>query len=346
MKIFVTGGAGFIGSHTVQALLEQGHEVSGCDDFSNSSIEAIRRVEQLTGARVDLHRVDLRDEASLVNLVDRVQPDAVIHLAGKKSVPESKSEPLTYYDNNLVGTLNLIKAMERVETRKLVFSSSATVYGSDSVCPVTESSNLSATNPYGRTKLFAEEILRDLSAADSSWSMGILRYFNPVGAHPSGMIGEDPRGAPNNLVPYVAQVATGLREHVTIFGDDYPTEDGTGLRDYIHILDLAEAHVDALEFVNENCGVHTWNLGTGVAHSVLEVLHEFEAVCGHSIPYVVSTRRPGDVAVSFADPSLAHRDLGWRAERGLREMLVDHWRWQMTNPTGYGTGVNTRGDAN
>ncbi|NKX53744.1 UDP-glucose 4-epimerase GalE [Arthrobacter mobilis] len=335
MKILVTGGTGYIGSHTTLALLEAGHDVVVVDNLSNSSIEALRRVEELAGRTARFHQVDLLDEAALDAVFAAEQVEAVIHFAGLKAVGESVSQPLRYYHNNVGGTLNLLRCMEAHEVRTLVFSSSATVYGASEEVPLTEKMPLDATNPYGRTKEQIEDILSDLGAADSRWRIALLRYFNPVGAHASGRIGEDPTGVPNNLLPFVAQVAVGRREKVRVFGSDYPTPDGTGVRDYIHVVDLAAGHLAALEYIVAHPGVGRWNLGTGKGSSVLEVLAAFGRACGAPVPYELADRRPGDAAVSYADPSAALAELGWAATRDLDTMCADHWRWQKNNPNGY-----------
>ncbi|MDQ0663754.1 UDP-glucose 4-epimerase [Arthrobacter ulcerisalmonis] len=335
MKILVTGGAGYIGSHTTLCLLEQGHDVVVVDNLMNSSPESLRRVEQLTGKQVDFRELDLLDSAAVDDLFAEGGFDAVIHFAGLKAVGESVAEPLMYYKNNVVGTLNLLQTMQAAGVRRLVFSSSATVYGASEDVPLIEKSPLDATNPYGRTKEQIEDILSDLGAAESSWSIALLRYFNPVGAHESGLIGEDPQGAPNNLLPFVAQVAVGRRDKVRVFGDDYPTPDGTGVRDYIHVMDLAAGHLAALRYITERTGVFRWNLGTGRGSSVLEVIEAFGVAAHRDIPYEIAPRRPGDAAVSYADPSAALADLGWSARRNLQQMCEDHWRWQEKNPMGY-----------
>ena len=335
MKVLVTGGAGYIGSHTCVQLLNAGHDVVVVDNFSNSKPMCLERVRQITGRELAVHAVDLRDESALDVVFDGHQIDMVIHFAGLKAVGESVEKPLEYYDNNVSGTLALLRVMGRHGVRDLIFSSSATVYGVPERVPIDESAPLSATNPYGQTKLMIEEILRDLQASDARWSVTLLRYFNPVGAHPSGLIGEDPLGIPNNLVPYIAQVAVGKRERLRVFGDDYDTPDGTGVRDYIHVEDLAAGHLAALDTHAQDPGVHTYNLGTGRGISVLEMLASFEAACGTSLPHEIAPRRPGDVATCYADPSLAAEKLGWRATRGLGEMTADAWRWQSQNPDGF-----------
>ncbi len=336
MKIMVTGGAGYIGSHTVLALLEAGHDVAVLDNLANSSRVSLDRVSELAGGRrIAFHETDILDARATTEVFQRERPDAVIHFAGLKAVGESAQKPLWYYRTNVVGTLNLLAAMEASDCRSLVFSSSATVYGAPEEMPLTEKLPLDAQSCYGRTKEHVEDMLVDLAAADSSWNIALLRYFNPVGAHPSGRIGEDPTGVPNNLLPFIAQVAVGRREKLKVFGDDYPTPDGTGVRDYIHVMDLADGHVKALAAIAERGGLHTWNLGTGNGYSVLEVRRAFEEASGREIPYEIVDRRPGDVAVSYADPSAALADLGWSAERDLAQMCADHWNWQKTNPEGY-----------
>lgn len=335
MKVLVTGGAGYIGSHTTLCLLEEEHEVVVVDNLSNSSVESLSRVEKLTGKKIVFQKVDLLDAAATDRLFDEHAFDAVIHFAGLKAVGESVEKPLWYYQNNIVGTLNLLHSMEAHNVRTLVFSSSATVYGASEEVPLIEKAPLDATNPYGRTKEQIEDILSDLGAADSRWSIALLRYFNPVGAHESGLIGEDPQGTPNNLLPFVAQVAVGRREKVMVFGNDYPTHDGTGVRDYIHVMDLAAGHLAALVYLSKTAGVFRWNLGTGRGSSVLEVIETFGVAAGHPIPYEFAPRRPGDAAVSYADPSAALADLSWSARRDLARMCEDHWRWQEKNPMGY-----------
>ncbi len=337
MHVLVTGGAGYIGSHTCLELLHSGHQVTVIDNLANSSREALRRVEALSGRTLTFHEVDLLDLDAL-RTVFRQTPEAtaVIHFAGLKAVGESVRIPLRYYQNNLNGTLNLCQVMAEQEVKVLVFSSSATVYGDPASVPIREDFPLSCTNPYGRTKLMIEEILRDLHRADSTWRIGLLRYFNPVGAHPSGRIGEDPGGIPNNLMPYIAQVAVGSLEELAVFGGDYPTPDGTGVRDYIHVVDLALGHLLALEKLVDTPGVLTCNLGTGRGYSVLDMVRAFEAACGRAIPFRIVDRRSGDIAQCYADPSLARQELGWQATRDLGEMCADSWRWQSTNPQGYG----------
>ena len=337
MHVLVTGGAGYIGSHTCLELLHSGHQVTVIDNLANSSREALRRVEALSGRSLTFHEVDLLDLEAL-RTVFRQTPEAtaVIHFAGLKAVGESVRIPLRYYQNNLNGTLNLCQVMAEQEVKVLVFSSSATVYGDPASVPIREDFPLSCTNPYGRTKLMIEEILRDLHRADPTWRIGLLRYFNPVGAHPSGRIGEDPGGIPNNLMPYIAQVAVGTLGELAVFGGDYPTPDGTGVRDYIHVVDLALGHLRALEKLVDTPGVLTCNLGTGRGYSVLDMVRAFEAACGRAIPYRIVDRRSGDIAQCYADPSLARQELGWQATRDLGEMCADSWRWQSANPQGYG----------
>ncbi|SFQ68682.1 UDP-glucose 4-epimerase [Halopseudomonas formosensis] len=333
--ILVTGGAGYIGSHTCVRLLELGYDVVVLDNFSNSCAEAVRRVEDIARREVVLVEGDINDAALLDRLFQTHKVDAVIHFAGLKAVGESVAQPLRYYHNNVSGTVVLCEAMQRAGVKNMVFSSSATVYGDPATVPIREDFPTSATNPYGRSKLMIEEMLGDLYVADDSWNIALLRYFNPVGAHSSGRIGEDPADIPNNLMPYIAQVAVGRREHLNVFGSDYPTPDGTGVRDYIHVMDLAEGHVKALEWLDRDLGIKAFNLGTGKGYSVLDMLHAFEKACGHKLPYVLTDRRPGDVACCYADPTLAAEELGWRAELSLEAMCADAWRWQSNNPKGY-----------
>lgn len=335
MKVLVTGGAGYIGSHTTLCLLEAGHDVVVLDNLANSSVESLRRVAELAGRNPEFIELDLLDEAGLDAVFASSGFDAVIHFAGLKAVGESVAQPLRYYQNNVVGTLNLLACMDKHAVRTLVFSSSATVYGASEEVPLIEKMPLDATNPYGRTKEQIEDILTDLGAADSTWRIALLRYFNPVGAHESGRIGEDPTGIPNNLLPFVAQVAVGRREKVMVFGNDYPTPDGTGVRDYIHVMDLAAGHLAALDYLPAHAGVFRWNLGSGNGSSVLEVIKAFGDAAGTPVPFEFGPRRPGDAAVSYADPSAALADLGWSAHRNLMQMCEDHWRWQSSNPQGY-----------
>jgi UDP-glucose 4-epimerase len=336
-RVLLTGGAGYIGSHSCVAFHEAGWEVSLLDNLCNSSERVVDRLEAILGVRPELHRVDIRDEAALVEVLRSEQPDAVVHFAGLKAVGESVSQPLEYYDNNVAGTVALLRAMAAAGPRRLVFSSSATVYGDPASVPITEAFPRSATNPYGRSKLIVEDMLMDLSASDASWEIALLRYFNPVGAHVSGLIGEDPTGTPNNLMPFVAQVAVGRRERVSVFGGDYPTPDGTGVRDYIHVVDLAAGHVAALDALEGASGPGPMivNLGTGRGYSVLEVIRAFEEASGRSIPYAVVDRRPGDVATCYADPGRARELLGWQARLGIERMCEDAWRWQSMNPSGF-----------
>lgn len=335
MRVLVTGGAGYIGSHTCVELLQAGHEVVVIDNLCNSKPEALRRVAEIAGRAPGFVEADLRDRAAVDALLQAQPFDAVIHFAGLKAVGESTEIPLQYYENNIGGTLSLCQAMAAAGVFRIVFSSSATVYGDPASVPIREDFPTSATNPYGRSKLFIEEILRDLYASDPRWSIALLRYFNPVGAHPSGRIGEDPNGIPNNLMPYVSQVAVGKLPRLRVFGDDYPTPDGTGVRDYIHVVDLARGHLRALERLAGEAGVLTCNLGTGRGYSVLEMVHAFEAASGRPVPYEIVARRPGDIAACYADPTLAKELLGWSAELGIAEMVRDAWRWQSENPNGY-----------
>lgn len=335
--ILVTGGAGYIGSHTSLLLLEAGDEIVVYDNFSNASKTSIRRVEELTGKSVILEEGDIRDRARLDEIFNRYKIRSVVHFAGLKAVGESVEKPLEYYDNNVVGTLRLLEAMQAAGCKKIVFSSSATVYGDPATVPIREDFPTSATNPYGRTKLFIEEMLQDLYVSDPEFQIAILRYFNPVGAHESGRIGEDPNGIPNNLMPFITQVAVGKRERLNVFGGDYETRDGTGVRDYIHVMDLSEAHLKALEYLekHESNEPLIVNLGTGEGYSVLEMVRAFERASGRKIPYAVVDRRPGDIAECYADPSYAKEVLGWEATRGIDAMCRDSWRWQSLNPEGY-----------
>ncbi len=338
MRVLVTGGAGYIGSHTVLELLSHGNDVSVVDNYDNSKPESLRRVAELARRAATVHEVDLLDEQALRATFDEEQPDAVIHFAGLKAVGESAHIPLRYYHNNITGTLNLLRVMDEVNCRTLVFSSSATVYGADAQVPIPETAALSGSNPYARTKLFLEEILRDVAASNPAWRFGLLRYFNPVGAHPSGRIGEDPNGIPNNLLPYISQVAVGRLKELRVFGDDYPTPDGTGVRDYIHVVDLARGHLRCLEHLaklGDQAGCRVWNLGTGNGLSVFDMVKAFERASGVEIPYRVVERRPGDAATSYADATKAREELGWAAEYGVESMCADSWNWQSNNPEGY-----------
>ena len=335
-RALVTGGAGYIGSHTCVVLLDAGWDVTVIDNLSNSSAVALDRVRELApNGTLDFHQADIRDPAALDAAFAVAPVDAVVHFAGCKAVGESVALPLKYYDNNFVGTVQLIQAMERAEVRDLVFSSSCTVYGNPSVVPVTEAGEIGASNPYGRSKLYIEEMLRDVAAATPGWRMALLRYFNPVGAHPSGRIGEDPQGLPNNLMPFVMQVAVGRLEKLTVFGDDYDTPDGTCIRDYIHVVDLAEGHLAALDALSRIDGAVAVNLGTGNGYSVLDVVATASEVIGRDVPHQIGPRRPGDSPAVWADPAFARELLGWSATRDLASMCADHWRWQSANPNGY-----------
>lgn len=335
MKVLVTGGAGYIGSHTCVELLNQDFEVVVVDNLSNSSIEALKRVEAITGKTVTFYESNVLDKPSLNAIFEKEKVDAVIHFAALKAVGESVSKPLEYYQNNITGTLTLCEVMRDNNVKNLIFSSSATVYGAPKTVPINESFPLSTTNPYGSTKLMAEDILRDLNVADKAWNVVILRYFNPIGAHESGTIGEDPKGIPNNLVPYITQVAVGKLDHLSVFGDDYDTVDGSGVRDYIHVVDIALGHVAALKKMTEAPEYRVYNLGTGQGYSVLEMVKAFSDVVGHEIPYEIKEHRPGDIAECYADPKKAREELGWEAKRDLHKMCEDSWRWQKTNPNGY-----------
>ncbi|MDP5291620.1 UDP-glucose 4-epimerase GalE [Oceanimonas sp. CHS3-5] len=337
MTILVTGGAGYIGSHTVVELLNAGNDVLVLDNLSNSSPESLKRVEQITGRKVPFVQGDIRDVALLEKLFAEHAIDCVVHFAGLKAVGESVQKPLEYYDNNVNGTLVLVEAMRKAGVFRLVFSSSATVYGEPQHMPITEDFAVGGTtNPYGTSKLMVEQVLQDVSKSDSRWAIALLRYFNPVGAHESGQIGEDPNGTPNNLLPYIAQVAVGRLQQLAVFGNDYPTPDGTGVRDYIHVVDLALGHLKALERIAGHDGVSTYNLGTGQGYSVLQMVKAFERASGRDVPYAIAPRRPGDIAECWSDPSKALQQLGWQAERGLEQMMTDAWRWQSQNPEGYG----------
>lgn len=334
-KVLVTGGAGYIGSHTCLLLIEAGFEVVVVDNLSNSSLESLRRVEKLTDHYIRFYKVDITDKAALQKVFDEHEFTAVVHFAGLKAVGESSQIPLTYYHQNVYGSIALLEVMQANHCKRIVFSSSATVYGDPASVPIREDFPTSATNPYGRTKLFIEEIMRDQAVSDSDWQIILLRYFNPVGAHASGNIGEHPQGIPNNLMPYVSQVAVGQREKLSIFGNDYPTPDGTGVRDYIHVVDLSDAHVKAIQTISQLKGVTTLNLGTGKGYSVLDMVKAFEKGSGKAVPYEIVERRPGDIAECWADPSKAKEVLGWQATKGLDEMIADTWRWQSQNPYGF-----------
>ena len=343
MNILVTGGSGFIGSHTLIELIAEGHAVAVVDNLSNSNPEALRRVESITGQAVPFYKVDIRDREGLSRVFALHKFDCCIHFAGLKAVGESVVKPWEYYENNINGTLVLLDVMRRQGCKNIIFSSSATVYGNPAQIPITETCPKGhCTNPYGQTKSMLEEILMDMHTADVKtkdsrpWNVVLLRYFNPIGAHASGLLGEDPNGIPNNLMPYITQVAVGKLDTLHVFGDDYATPDGTGVRDYIHVVDLAKGHVKALKAIEENCGVAVYNLGTGRGYSVLEVVHAFEEVSGVKIPYVIEERRPGDIAVCYSDPGKAKRELGWKAELDIYDMCRDSWNWQKKNPEGYG----------
>ena len=337
MTMLITGGAGYIGSHTCVQLLQAGYRIVVVDNLCNSNIEAIRRVKRITGKDFRFYQEDLRSTDALDKIFRENEIDSVIHFAGLKAVGESVEQPLKYYENNLICTLALLRAMEKYKVKRLVFSSSATVYGDPATVPITEDFPLSATNPYGMTKLMIENILKDLYRADGSWSIALLRYFNPVGAHESGLIGEDPNGIPNNLMPYIAQVAVGKLEKLRVFGNDYPTKDGTGVRDYIHVVDLADGHLAAMRKLETGGGLIVYNLGTGVGYSVLEMVDAFSKASSRPIPYEITGRRAGDIAICYADPRKAEKELSWKASRGLEEMCRDTWNWQRKNPDGYRT---------
>ena len=332
--ILVTGGSGYIGSHTVLELLNKNYEVVVVDNLSNSSYESLRRVQKLTGKTVTFYENDIRDTEALEKIFTAHKFDAVIHFAAFKAVGESCKLPLKYYENNISGTVNLLKVMDKYGVKKIIFSSSATVYGTPERLPLDENCRLSTTNPYGATKLMMENIMTDVWKADNEWNIILLRYFNPVGSHESGMIGEDPKGIPNNLMPFVAQVASGKLQCINVFGNDYDTPDGTGVRDYIHVVDLALGHVAAIEKVNAT-GVHIYNLGTGHGYSVFDMIHAFEKACGKTLPYKVCERRPGDIATCYACPDKAEKELGWKAQFGIEEMCASQWKWQSGNPNGY-----------
>ena len=338
MTILVTGGAGYIGSHTCVELLESGYEVVVVDNLYNASEESLKRVEKITGKSLTFYEADILDKEALNKIFDAHKIDAVIHFAGYKAVGESVVKPIEYYHNNMTGTLVLCDVMKAHGVKNIVFSSSATVYGDPAQIPITESCPKGQpTNPYGWTKSMLEQVLTDIHTSDNQWNVILLRYFNPIGAHKSGIIGEDPKGIPNNLVQYVAQVAVGKRECLGVFGNDYDTPDGTGVRDYIHVVDLATGHVKAIEKIAENPGVEVYNLGTGNGYSVLQVVTAFEKACGHKIPYEIKPRREGDIATCYCDPQKAKEELGWVAKYGIDEMCQDSWRWQSTNPDGYRT---------
>ncbi|MGW6384896.1 UDP-glucose 4-epimerase GalE [Peribacillus butanolivorans] len=335
MTILVTGGAGYIGSHAAVELLKTGYNIVILDNLSNSNFESINRVRELTGKDFPFYKCDLLDRDELSTIFENHNFEAVMHFAGLKAVGESVEIPLNYYHNNITGTINLCDIMAKHDVKKLVFSSSATVYGHPERVPIDESFPLSATNPYGRTKLMIEDILRDLHISDSTWRIALLRYFNPIGAHESGRIGENPNGIPNNLMPYITQVAIGKREKLSVFGNDYETHDGTGVRDFIHVIDLVKGHLKALEFLDENKGIETFNLGTGTGYSVMDLINTFSTVNSKKIPYQFVERRPGDIAICYANPTKAEKVLGWRAEKDLNEMCKDSWKWQTDNPNGY-----------
>jgi len=335
LQVLVTGGAGYIGSHATVELVAAGHQVVVVDNLVNAKASALKRVAEITGAPVPFVKGDIRDRELLARVFEANAFDAVMHFAGLKAVGDSVARPLAYYDNNVTGTVTLLEAMATAGVKRMVFSSSATVYGDPAQVPITEDMPTCAVNPYGRTKLMIEQILRDLVVAAPDWSVVLLRYFNPAGAHPSGLIGEDPSGTPDNLMPYIAQVAAGRRERLNVFGGDYPTRDGTGVRDYIHVVDLVRGHLAALDWALRNTGVGTFNLGTGRGYSVLEMVRAFEAASGRPVPFEITGRRPGDVAECYADPSRAERELGWRATRTLADMCRDAWAWQKKNPDGF-----------
>ena len=336
MSILVTGGAGYIGSHTVVELQNSGYDVIVCDNLSNSSRTSLERVKMITGKEVPFYLADIRDREAMNAIFDKEQIDSVIHFAGLKAVGESVAKPWEYYDNNITGTLTLIDVMRKHNVKNIIFSSSATVYGIPEYSPITEDfPKGQCMHPYGWTKSMLEQILTDMHTSDSSWNVVILRYFNPIGAHKSGLIGEDPSGVPNNLMPYVTQVAVGKRPELGVFGNDYNTHDGTGVRDYIHVVDLAVGHVKALKKIEENAGLEIYNLGTGTGYSVLDIVHSFEDATGVSVPYSIKPRRPGDIDIYYASPAKAERELGWIAALGVKEMCEDSWRWQKMNPNGY-----------
>ena len=336
MAILVTGGAGYIGSHTVVELQNSGYDVVVCDNLCNSSRKSLERVEKITGKPVKFYLADILDRDAMENIFENEKIDSVIHFAGLKAVGESVAKPWEYYNNNITGTLTLVDVMRKHGCKNIIFSSSATVYGKPAFIPITEECPKgNCTNPYGWTKSMLEQILTDIQKADNEWNVVLLRYFNPIGAHKSGLIGENPNGIPNNLMPYITQVAVGKRPELGVFGNDYNTHDGTGVRDYIHVVDLAKGHVCAIKKLAENCGLKTYNLGTGVGYSVLDIVKNFEAATGVKIPYVIKARRPGDIATCYSDASKAEKELGWKAENGIKEMCADSWRWQSNNPNGY-----------
>lgn len=335
MSILITGAAGYIGTHICLELLEAGLDVISVDNYSNSSPLSLQRVEKLSGKKITTYATDIRNRSELVHIFETHPIEAVIHLAGLKAVGESVEQPIRYYLNNITGTLNLIDVMEQFQVKKLVFSSSATVYGMPDEVPISEDAPIRATNPYGQTKAMLETIFQDIHTADSTWSIVLLRYFNPIGAHSSGLIGEDPAGIPNNLVPYITQVASGKLKQLRIFGNDYDTPDGTGIRDYIHVCDLANGHQKALEKTMSGFGLHIYNLGTGIGFSVLDMVHAFEVASGRSIPLIITPRRPGDIPICYANPAKAEQELGWTAKRDIAEMCESAWKWQRENPHGY-----------
>ena len=336
MSILTTGGAGYIGSHTVVELQNAGYDVVVIDNLSNSNEKVLKRIEAITGKAVPFYKVDIRDRDGLERVFEKEKIDSCIHFAGLKAVGESVSKPWEYYDNNISGTLTLVDVMRKHSVKNIIFSSSATVYGNPAQIPITEECPKGqCTNPYGWTKSMLEQILSDIQFADPEWNVVLLRYFNPIGAHKSGTIGEDPKGIPNNLMPYITQVAVGKRPELSVFGNDYDTPDGTGVRDYIHVVDLALGHVSALNKINEKCGLFICNLGTGVGYSVLDVVHAFEKATGVKIPYSIKDRRPGDIATCYSDPSKALREMGWKTQYNIEDMCADSWRWQKSNPNGY-----------
>lgn len=335
MSILITGGAGYIGSHTSVELLKAGYDIVIADNFSNSKPEVLNRIEELTGKKFKFYEIDILDRDSLNKVFLENSIEAVIHFAGLKSVGESVAMPISYYYNNITGGLILAEVMAKHDVKKIVFSSSATVYGMNNVSPLTEDLPLSTTNPYGSTKLMIEQIFQDIYVSDKDWSIALLRYFNPIGAHESGRIGEDPKGTPNNIMPYITQVAVGKRDKLSIFGDDYDTHDGTGVRDYIHVVDLAKGHLKAVEKIMGTKGIDAYNLGTGIGYSVLDLVKNFEEATGVKVPYVITKNRPGDIATCFSDPTKALKELGWKTEKTLKDMCKDSWRWQSNNKAGY-----------